>query len=100
MPCNVVEKTRAKAEGLVRADLNVASWYDYGDGTPIPISYEEELENTAIPGNRIVVEAGYRFDFIVPFAAALAPDGIYVKMRSARTILNRGDDPSYGCTVS
>lgn len=93
--CNVLDKTRENAWGITQSDVNVAAWYDSGNGTPIAIpavTTTPYLEVAAIPGNRIVVEATYKFDFIVPYLSIFAPNGIDVKMRSARTIISRGDE--------
>ena len=99
--CSAFSKTRENAFGLTKSDIKVSAWYDAGDGTPIPINSATPgpLENAAIPGNRIVVEATYHFDFIVPYMSVFVPNGINVTMRSARTIMGRGDLP-YNCTVN
>lgn len=99
LPCNIFEKTRSSAYGLTQPNVNVAVWYDGGDGTPVPVTTPQDLETAAAPGKRVVVEATYHFDFIVPFLSIFRPNGINVKMRSARTILSRGDDPSYVCAA-
>jgi Flp pilus assembly protein TadG len=101
--CNVTDKTREKVWGMNASEMDVAVWYDRGDSVPIvpnpatPVPYDTEA---IIKGNRVVVEAAYRFEFITPLLAALAPDGIDVRMRSARTILQNGDTPPGPCDVS
>src|SRR5207237_7770193 len=80
-PCNIFAKTREKAFGVARSDVNVAVWYDDGDGTPVPVATPRDLDTAAVPGRRVVVEASYRFHFLVPFLAMLKPNGITVKMR-------------------
>jgi Flp pilus assembly protein TadG len=100
--CNIAGKTRENALGLTAANVNVATWYDDGSGTPyaVPASAATPyLDIAAVPGNRVVVEATYHFDFIVPYFQLFVPNGINVKMRSARTILSRGDSPS-NCQVN
>ncbi|MFL5733931.1 MAG: TadE/TadG family type IV pilus assembly protein [Chloroflexia bacterium] len=100
--CNIVGKTRESIYGLTAANVNVAAWYDDGSGTPYAVptsSATPYLDIAAVPGNRVVVEATYHFDFIVPYFQLFMPNGINVKMRSARTILNRGDSTS-NCTVN
>jgi hypothetical protein len=98
--CNVVDKTREKVWGLPSSELQVAVWFDNGNGTPtaVPMDYDE-LSKVTLPGNRINVEAVYHYEFIVPFIQVFAPGGIDVKMRSARTILRWGDEQDH-CTVS
>jgi hypothetical protein len=101
--CNIFAKTRENAWGLTRADVNVGAWYDDGDGTPIPVTDPSDLETSAIPGNRVVVEASYHFDFIVPYLSLFRPNGFDIRMRAARTIVNRGDVPDssgYNCIVN
>ena len=80
--------------------VNVAAWYDDGDGTPVPVTQDSDLDTVAVPGNRAVVEATYHFDFIVPYMKIFVPNGIDVTIRSARTIMSAGDDPTYNCTVN
>jgi hypothetical protein len=53
-----------------------------------------------LKGNRVVVEAAYRFEFITPLLGAFAPNGIDVRMRSARTIMQNGDTPAAPCNMS
>ena len=101
--CNIFAKTRENAWGLTRADVNVGAWYDDGDGTPIPVTDPADLETSAIPGNRVVVEASYHFDFMVPYLSLFRPNGFDVRMRAARTIVNRGDVPDssgYNCIIN
>jgi len=98
--CSAFSKTREHALGIASSSVNVAAWYDAGDGTPIAVTNSGDLQNAAIPGNRVVVEATYHFDFIVPYMGVFAPNGVDIKMRSARTILSVGDDPTYHCAVN
>ncbi len=88
--CNVVDKTREKVWGVPRSDLQVSVWYDGGGGTPTPVT-DSNIDNVVIAGNRIVVEANYRFHFILPLVSRFAPTGIDVRMRSARTLTSNGD---------
>ena len=97
--CSVVSKTLDRALGLPRADIKVAVWYDNGNGTPIPITASNY--NAVISrGNRIVVEASYNFQFIAPFISKFVPNGINVKMNSARTMLTNGDGAMPPCEFS
>lgn len=98
--CSVFSKTREQAWGVDKNSVQVTAWYDGGDGTPVPVSTPADLETTAMPGNRIVVEAKYHFDFIVPYMRIFVPNGIDVTMRAARTILQPGRDPSFQCTIN
>ena len=100
--CNAFSKTRDNAFGITAANIQVAAWYDRGDDTPIAVpanSATPYVETAAIRGNRAVVEASYHFDFIVPFISIFTPNGINVKMRSARTIMSAGDEPN-NCTLN
>jgi hypothetical protein len=78
----------------------VAVWYDTGDQTPIPLSTDPDspnyIEAVIKPGNRVVVETSYTFEFVTPLLGAFSPNGIEVKMRAARTMLSRGTAP-YTC---
>jgi hypothetical protein len=98
--CNIVDKTREKVWGLPRADLLVNVWFDDGDGTPtvVPV-IPETVPEVIVHGSRINVQATYRYQFIVPFFSMFAPNGVNVRMNSARTILRNGDQPD-PCTVN
>ena len=100
--CNVFAKARDKVWGLTKSDLQVSSWYDQGDGTPVPVNSDPTspnyIEQIVKPGNRVVVETSYNFTFMTPLMGVFAPNGINVKMRSARTILSRGNAP-YSCVT-
>lgn len=101
--CNITDKTREKVWGIKPSDVRVSVWYDTGNATPV-------VPNTRTPtpyvfdamtrGNRVVVEASYTFRFAVPFLDRLAPNGIDVRIRSARTIMNDGDVTSIPCSVN
>lgn len=88
--CSVVQKTLEKAIGVPRDDLNVSVWYDNGDGTPIAVT-DSNIDNVITLGNRIVVEVSYTYRFVVPFLSKFAPNGVTVKMNSARTLQTNGD---------
>jgi hypothetical protein len=99
----VTDKTREKVWGINSGEMDVAVWYDEGDSVPIvpnPSTPEPYDTEAILKGNRVVVEAAYRFEFITPLLSAFAPNGIDVRMRSARTILQNGDTPSAPCTMS
>src|SRR5687767_9154379 len=97
--CSVVSKTLEKAIGLPRQDIKVAVWYDNGNGTPIPVTAGNH--HVVIDrGNRIVVEASYNFQFIAPFMSKFVPNGINVKMSSARSMLTPGDGNMPPCEFS
>lgn len=98
--CNIIDKAREKVFGVDRREVNVAVWYDEGDNTPIAVTsdindatYHEAI---IVKGNRVVVETSYKFQFIIPFISKFVPNGIDVKMRSARTILN---SPEYNNNI-
>ena len=101
--CNIVDMTRDKVWGISRNDVGVEVWYDRGNGTPTAVpSSLSDLNLIATDANgvsRIAVEASYHYRFIVPFLDKLVPDGVMIKMRSARTLLRPGDEVSY-CNVS
>ena len=100
--CNIVDKTREKVVGVPRTAVHVDVTYDNGNGTPtaVPNTYEGINVVTAPGGiNRIAVEATYRYEFMTPLFSVFAPNGITIKMRSARTIQRFGDEP-YNCAVS
>ena len=100
--CNIMDKAREKASGLDRSELNVNVWYDNGNGTPIPMNDDPTSDNyynrVMAQGNRVVVSASYRFDFIVPFVSVFFPNGVNINMVSARTIVNNGDT-AFTCAV-
>jgi Flp pilus assembly protein TadG len=101
--CNVIDKTLDKVYSIDRSAVNVSVWYDNGSGTPIvpttstPAPYDTQA---MVKGNRINVEVTYNFNFLSPVMSALVPGGINVKMRSARTILNNGDNSQIPCQVN
>ena len=99
--CNVVEKTQEKVWGIKSSDVKVRFWYDNGNGTPVAVNSIQSdarfYDRVILPGNRMVVEASYRFDFIVPFFSVFAPNGINVNMTSARTMMNDGSRPIVNC---
>jgi hypothetical protein len=97
--CNVVDKTREKVWGIPRPELQVSVWFDDGDGTPTVVVPGSSIPDVTFPGNRLNVESSYRFDFIVPFVSIFAPNGVNVKMRAARTIVQWGGEPA-PCTVN
>jgi hypothetical protein len=109
--CNIHDKARDKIWGVERSQVEVRVWYDRGGNrTPIPVSTStancetnpdqcSHYDATIIPGNRVVVEARYRFELMVPFAALFAPNGFDVRMQSARTIMRNGSEPN-NCTVN
>src|SRR5688572_13944944 len=88
--CNVIDKTREKAFGIPANEMQVSVWYDYGDGTPRVPNPSPTTQRVIKKGNRIVVEASYKFFFIVPFVSKFVPNGVDVKMRSARTMMSDG----------
>ena len=101
--CNVVEKTKDKVWGVSRSQIDISVWYDNGSGTPVvpnaqtPVPYDTEIMQK---GNRVVVETSHNFQFMTPLLNVFARDGINIKMRSARTILNNGATDSIPCRVS
>jgi Flp pilus assembly protein TadG len=101
--CNVVDKTKDKVWGVPRSAINISVWYDNGSGTPVvpntrtPVPYDTEIMQK---GNRVVVEASYNFKFITPLLDVFARNGLDIKIRSARTILNNGATDSVPCRVS
>lgn len=97
--CNVIEKARDKVWGIDRAQVKVNVWYDYGDRTPVVPTTTSQIENVIQAGNRVVVETSYKHHFFTPLFDIFAPDGIDIKMRSSRTILNVGEGAA-PCTVS
>jgi hypothetical protein len=94
--CNVVDKAKDKVWGVPRDEVDVRVWYDAGRGTPTVVT-AGNINSVVHSGNRIVVESSYRFRFIVPILERLAPNGIDVKMRSARTLLSNGDGARPPC---
>lgn len=98
--CNVIDKTREKALGIPANEMQVSVWYDDGDGTPIVPNATPTTQRIIDKGNRIVVETSYKFFFIVPFIGQFVPNGVDVKMRSARTMLGDGAGTIAGCTVN
>ncbi|HET6262354.1 MAG TPA: TadE family protein [Chloroflexia bacterium] len=97
--CDIQGKSHEKLFGIPKSQVNIAVWYDNGDGTPIPVT-EDNIDTVIKEGNRVVVEASYKYKFLAPFMDAFAPDGVDVRMRSARTILQNGKTQASGCAVS
>lgn len=94
--CDVTNKTVDKVFGIPRSLVQVTTWYDNGNGTPIPVT-AANINTVIKEGNRVVVEASYKFKFIVPFIDKFVPDGVNVKMRSARTIMQNGRTQAPAC---
>jgi hypothetical protein len=97
--CDIQSKSHEKLVVIPKSMVNIAVWYDNGDGTPIPIT-DDNIDTVIKEGNRVVVEASYKYKFLAPFMEAFVPDGVDIKMRSARTILQNGKTQATGCTVS
>lgn len=109
--CNIHDRTRDKIWGVPRSEVEVRVWYDRGGNrTPIAVSTSTanceddpdlctHYDTVIMPGNRVVVEASHRFDFIIPFANVFAPNGVNVRMQSARTIMSPGNSAS-NCAVN
>ncbi len=89
-PCDIIDKTADKIYGVPRSDVQISVWYDNGNGTPLPLTNLDDLDAAATFGNRIIVETSYRFNFIVPFVSVFVPNGINVRMLSARTLRTTG----------
>ena len=98
--CNIIDKAREKALGIPANDMRVSVWYDDGNGTPRVPNASPTTQRIIDKGNRVVVETTYKFFFVVPFVSALAPNGIDVKMRSARTMLGDGVGPIARCAAN
>jgi Flp pilus assembly protein TadG len=93
-PCNIVDKTIDTIYGVPRSDVQVSVWYDNGNATPLPLANEGDLNAAAVFGNRIDVQTTYTFTFLTPFISVFAPNGISVRMLSARTLRTTGNaDP-------
>jgi hypothetical protein len=90
--CNIVDKAREKVWLSPKNDLTVRITFDNGNGTPTQVPTAlAEIEDLAVYAgeqSRIGVETTYRYQFIVPYVSIFAPNGIDIKMRSARTIEN------------
>ncbi|HEX8228754.1 MAG TPA: TadE family protein, partial [Chloroflexia bacterium] len=97
--CDIRGRSVEKVMGVPRSSINIAVWYDNGNGTPVPVT-QSNIDNVIKEGNRVVVEASYKYKFLAPFMDAFVPNGIDVKMRSARTILQNGKTQAPGCTMS
>jgi len=98
--CNVIDKAREKALGIPANEMQVSVWYDNGNGTPIRPNATPTTQRIIDKGNRIVVETSYKFFFIVPLVSQFAPNGVDVKMRSARTMLGDGEGTIARCAVN
>jgi hypothetical protein len=101
--CSIWGMSKEKVVGIPRNEVDVTIWYDNGNGTPVvpnvntPQPYRTDIIAT---GNRLVVEASYRFHFVSPFLQVLAPQGVDVRMTSARTIVNEGDSTAVPCFIN
>lgn len=104
--CNIYDNGREKVLGMTRSDVRLSVTYENEAGTPVvpgAINTNPSSANYAGKvlkvGNRVVVEATYRFDFLVPLISQFAPNGIDVKMSAARSIVN-SDNSAFNCTVN
>src|SRR5919201_1010268 len=103
--CNVVDKARQKVWGINPSDVRVDVWYDKGDSTPIAVGNDPATPTTYYnyvirKGNRIVVQTHYNFQFVAPFLSQFVPNGIDVRMTSARSMENDGTSPGPPCTTN
>jgi len=96
-PCDVIDKTLDNIYGVPRSDVQVSVWYDNGDSTPLPLTNQDDLNAAAIFGNRIDVQTSYTFTFLTPFMSIFAPNGINVRMLSARTLRTTGNSDAPPC---
>lgn len=96
--CDIRGKSIDKVFGVPKSLVNIAVWYDNGNGTPIPVT-QSNIDTVIKEGNRVVVEASYNYKFVVPFMDKFVPNGLDIRMRSARTILQNGKTTPPGCTI-
>jgi Flp pilus assembly protein TadG len=96
-PCDIVDKTIDTIYGVPRSDVQISVWYDNGDSTPLPLTNEADLNAAAVFGNRIDVQTSYTFSFLTPFMSIFAPNGINVRMLSARTLRTTGNADAPPC---
>jgi TadE-like protein len=96
-PCDIIDKTADKIYGVPRSDVQVSVWYDNGDATPLPLTTLDDLDAAAVFGNRIDVQTSYRFNFMVPFISVFVPNGINIRMLSARTLRTTGAGDAPPC---
>ncbi|HEX8598516.1 MAG TPA: TadE family protein [Chloroflexia bacterium] len=104
--CNIYDNARGEVWGVSRSDIVLNVTYENASATPVAASSLNNNENSsnyykkvARQGNRVTVEASYRFQFIVPLISQFAPNGIDVKMSAARSILNNGEG-TLNCAVN
>ena len=104
--CNIYDNGRQKVLGITRSDVRLSATYENASGTPVApgaISTNRGSDNyigsVLKVGNRVVVEATYRFNFLVPLISQFAPNGIDVKMSAARSIVN-SNNSAFNCTVN
>ncbi len=104
--CNIYDNARSEVWGVSRSDIVLNVTYENASATPLAASSLNNVEDSdnyyekvARQGNRVTVEASYKFNFIVPLIGQFAPNGIDVKMSAARSILNNGEG-SFSCNVN
>jgi TadE-like protein len=96
-PCDIIDKTADKIYGIPRSDVQISVWYDNGDAVPLPLTNQDDLDAAANFGNRIDVQTSYTFNFLTPFMSVFAPNGINVRMLSARTLRTNGISAAPPC---
>ncbi|MDQ3929752.1 MAG: pilus assembly protein, partial [Chloroflexota bacterium] len=103
--CNIYDNARQEVWGLPPSEVSLNVNYETASGTSVAIKDINNSPNSSNyyktvirTGNRVVVEANYKFNFIVPLISQFAPNGIDIKMSAARSILNDGEG-ALNCTV-
>jgi hypothetical protein len=95
-PCNIIYQARSKVT-LIQGDpdVQVEVGYDDGNGNtvnPFPLNASPSFSSGSV---RVVVTATYQFRFLLGLFDRFWPQGMDVRMVSARTIPN---DPDYSDT--
>jgi Flp pilus assembly protein TadG len=93
-PCNIITQARARVVLIGRTDVSVEVGYDDGTGNPVNPFASGSPSMTFDPGhNRVVVTTTYTFRPVVGLFDPFMPNGLPLRMVSARTIQSDQPEP-------
>jgi Flp pilus assembly protein TadG len=94
-PCNIISQARARIVLIAPTDVSVEVGYDNGAGTAVNPFASGSSTMTFEPGqNRVVVTTTYTFRPVVGLFDPFMPNGLPLRMVSARTIQSDQPEPS------
>ncbi len=86
-PCNIVYQGRIRTVLVPTNTISIEVGYDHGDSTPANVFPLQSPPGFTPGTDRVVVTATYQFHFLTGLIDNFAPNGIDLRMVSARTIM-------------